>query len=256
MKITVLGSGTSQGVPVIGCKCETCTSDNPKDNRMRASVFAETGGVKFLIDTSIDFRRQMLLNNLNDIDAVLFTHHHVDHIFGMDDLRQINQRLDKFIYIFGNQTTIDEISVTFRYAFDEELIKYKCVPLININVIKNEVFFFRDIKIIPIEVFHGRIRIFGYRLGNFAYITDASFIPDEEYHKLEGLDLLIINALRKRPHPTHFNLEQAVQMADIFKAKQTYFTHITHELKHDVINSGLPESMQLAYDGLTINLID
>jgi phosphoribosyl 1,2-cyclic phosphate phosphodiesterase len=254
MRIKVLGSGTSQGIPVIGCNCETCKSENSKDKRLRASVFIETGDSKILIDTSIDFRRQMLENKITDIDAVLFTHHHADHIFGMDDLRQINQRLDKYIDVFGRNDTLEEISLTFRYIFDEELIMHKCVPLINMNVIENKGFIYRKTKIIPIEVFHGRIKIFGYRIGNFAYITDCSKIPDEEYDKFSNLDLLIINALRRRPHPTHFNLEQAIGIAKLFKPKQTYFTHITHDMKHDSINSSLPGNIQLAYDGLEIIL--
>lgn len=252
MRIKVLGSGTSQGVPVIGCNCGTCKSENKKDKRLRASVYIETKDTKFLIDTSIDFRRQMLENNISDIDAVLFTHHHADHIFGMDDLRQINQRLDKYVDVFGSKGTLDEISVTFRYIFDEELIMHKCVPLINLNVIENKKFFYQGIKIIPIEVFHGRIKIFGYRISNFAYITDCSKIPEEEYDKLKNLDLLIINALRRRPHPTHFNLEQAVDMAKLFRPRQTYLTHITHDMKHDEINSSLPDNIQLAHDGLEI----
>lgn len=250
MRIKVLGSGTSQGVPVIGCNCGTCKSENAKDKRLRASVFIETGDTKFLIDTSIDFRQQMLENNITDIDAVLFTHHHADHIFGMDDLRQINQRLDKYIDVFGSKDTLDEISVTFRYIFDEELIMHKCVPLINLNIIENKKFHYKGTDIIPIEVFHGRIKIFGYRIGNFAYITDCSKIPEKEYYKFKNLDLLIINALRRRPHPTHFNLEQAVDMAKLFRPGQTYLTHITHDMKHDEINSSLPYNIQLAHDGL------
>lgn len=256
MKITVLGSGTSQGVPVIGCKCNTCISENQKDKRLRASVFVETGDSKILIDTSIDFRRQILENNITDIDAVLFTHHHADHIFGMDDLRQINQRLDKYIDVYGSKITLDEISLTFRYIFDDELIMHKCVPLVNLRTIENKEFYFRNTAITPIEVFHGRIKIFGYRIGKFAYLTDCSFIPEEEYCKFENLDVLIINALRHKPHPTHFNLEQAVETAKLFKPVQTYLTHITHDIIHDETNSGLPENIQLAYDGLEINIKD
>ncbi|MBN1634663.1 MAG: MBL fold metallo-hydrolase [Ignavibacteria bacterium] len=256
MKITVLGSGTSQGVPVIGCKCKTCTSENIKDKRLRASVYVETGDSKILIDTSIDFRRQMLDNNKTDVDAVLFTHHHADHIFGMDDLRQINQRLNKYIDVYGRKDTLDEILKTFRYITDKELIMHKCVPLINLKIIENKKFYFRKTGITPVEVLHGRIKIFGYRIGNFAYLTDCSFIPEEEYVKFDNLDLLIINALRLRPHPTHFNLEQAVGIAELFKPKQTYLTHITHDLMHNEINSELPENIQLAYDGLEISLKD
>jgi phosphoribosyl 1,2-cyclic phosphate phosphodiesterase len=254
MRIKLVGSGTSQGVPIIGCKCETCLSENPKDKRLRASAYIEVDGLKILIDTSIDFRQQMLRSGIIDLDAVLFTHHHVDHIMGMDDLRQINQRYRKYIDIYGNKLTLNEIKITFRYALDEELIKYWAVPLVNFNYIENKNFYVKNVEVIPIEVYHGRIKIFGYRIGNFAYITDASKIPDEEMKKLENLDVLILNSLRKAPHPTHFNLEQATEIALKVKAKKTYFTHITHDLKHGEINATLPENIQLGYDGLEIEI--
>jgi phosphoribosyl 1,2-cyclic phosphate phosphodiesterase len=254
MKIKIVGSGTSQGVPIIGCKCATCLSENPKDKRLRVSAYIEVSGVKILIDTSIDFRQQMLRADITDLDAVLFTHHHVDHILGMDDLRQINQRYRKFIDIFGNKLTLDEIKITFRYALNEELIKYWAVPLVNFNYLDNKPFNYKGVEIIPIEVFHGRIKIFGYRIGKFAYITDCSRIPDEEMHKLENLDVLILNSLRKAPHPTHFSLEQAVEVALKVKAKKTYFTHITHDLMHDETNATLPENIELAYDGLEMEI--
>jgi phosphoribosyl 1,2-cyclic phosphate phosphodiesterase len=254
MKIKIVGSGTSQGVPIIGCKCDTCISENPKDKRLRASAYVEVDGLKILIDTSIDFRQQMLRAGITDLDVVLFTHHHVDHIFGMDDLRQINQRHRKFIDIYGNKLTLNEIKITFRYALDEELIKYWAVPLVNFNYIENKNFTIKGIEIIPIEVYHGRIKIFGYRIGNFAYITDASKIPDEEMKKLRNLDVLILNSLRKAPHPTHFNLEQATEIALKVKAKKTYFTHITHDLNHEETNATLPENIELGYDGLELDL--
>lgn len=257
MKIIVLGSGTSQGVPVIGCRCRTCLSENPKDKRLRASVYIQTkDNLKILIDTSIDFRQQMLRAGIIDLDAVLFTHPHVDHIMGMDDLRQINQHYDKFIDVYGNKHTMDELSITFRYAFDPELINYRAVPLINIHNIDNEPFYIRDIKIIPIRVMHGRLEILGYRIGNFAYVTDGSYIPEEEYPKFENLDVLIINALRRKPHPTHFHLAKSIELAQLFKAKKTYFTHITHDLYHDEVNASLPENIELSYDGLELNIDD
>lgn len=254
MKIIIVGSGTSQGVPNIGCKCDTCISDNPKDKRLRASAYIETGGLKILIDTSIDFRQQMLRAGISDLDAVLFTHHHVDHILGMDDLRQINQRHRKYIDIYGNKLTLDEIKISFRYALDEVLKSYWAVPLVNFHYTENTAFKIRDVEILPVEVFHGHIKIYGYRIGNFAYVTDASKIPDSEMEKLEGLDVLILNALRRQKHPTHFNLEQATEIALKLKAKKTYFTHITHDMMHDKINAELPENIKLGYDGLTIEI--
>lgn len=254
IRVVVLGSGTSQGVPIIGCKCHTCLSTNPKDKRLRASVYIETQNKKILIDTSIDFRQQLLRANITDLNAILYTHHHVDHIFGLDDLRQINQRHRKFVDVYGNAPTLDEIKQTFRYALDEKLIKYMAVPLMNFNYLENKEFDVMGVKIMPIEVMHGKIKIFGYRIGNFAYITDASFIPDSEMEKLQGLDVLILNSLRIAPHPTHFNLEQATEIALKLKAKKAYFTHITHDLNNDETNANLPENIRLAYDGLEFNV--
>jgi phosphoribosyl 1,2-cyclic phosphate phosphodiesterase len=254
MKVIILGSGTSQGIPVIGCRCETCLSENPKDKRLRTSAYIEEYGLKILIDTSIDFRQQMLKYNLTDIDIVLFTHHHVDHILGLDDLRQINQRLDKFIDLYGNKTTMDEIKITFRYAFDELLIRYKAVPLIYLHEIESKNFKIKNLEIIPIEVYHGNIKIFGYRIGNFAYITDCSKIPESEIQKLKNLDVLVINALRRAPHPTHFNVEQAVKISQKLNPGKAYFTHITHDINHDKISKTLPDNIGLAYDGQEFNL--
>ncbi len=254
MKVTILGTGTSQGVPVIGCQCETCRSSNPRDKRLRTSAYINVNGLKLLIDTSIDFRQQMLKNKIDDLDAVLYTHHHVDHINGMDDLRQITQKHDKFIKLFGNKTTIDELKITFRYVFDKELIMHHAVPLVNFNYIDNNNFKLAGVEIIPVECLHGNLKIFGYRINNFAYLTDCSSIPDIELKKLEGLEVLIINALRIRPHPTHFNLQQAIEISKILKPKKTYFTHLTHDIMHDKINATLPKGIELAYDGIEFNL--
>ena len=254
MKVTILGTGTSQGVPIIGCNCETCTSTNPKDKRLRTSAYIEIDDTKILIDTSADFRQQMLENKFDDVDAVLFTHHHIDHIAGLDDLRQINQRLEKSIDLYSNSLTIDELSVTFRYVFDERLRSHMAVPLVNMHKIENKPFTVKGIEIIPIEVIHGRLPIFGYRIGNFAYVTDASFIAEEEEKKLEGLEVLVLNALRERPHPTHFNIEQATELAQKYGAGKTYFTHMTHEVLHDKVNAKLPQGIELGYDGLNFEL--
>lgn len=254
MKVTILGTGTSQGVPVIGCKCETCLSSNSKDKRLRTSAFINVKGMKILIDTSIDFRQQMLKNKIDDIDAVLYTHHHVDHINGMDDLRQITQKHNKVIELYGNKSTMDELKITFRYVFDEELIRHHAVPLVHFNYIENREFYIGDVKIIPVECLHGNLKIFGYRIDNFAYITDCSKISEEEIQKLQGLKVLVINALRIRPHPTHFNLQQAIEVALKVKPKRTYLTHLTHDILHDKINSTLPKGIELGYDGIEFNL--
>ncbi len=254
MRVKILGTGTSQGVPVIGCKCETCVSTNSKDKRLRTSAFIDVNGRKILIDTSIDFRQQMLKNKIDDIDSVLYTHHHVDHINGMDDLRQITQKHNKIIGLYGNQTTIDELKLTFRYVFDEELIRHHAVPLVHFNYIHNSEFYLGDVKIIPVECLHGTLKIFGFRINNFAYITDCSAISDAELMKLIGLKVLVLNALRIRPHPTHFNLQQAIEVAKKVSPKKTFLTHLTHDILHDKINSTLPKGIELGYDGIEFNL--
>lgn len=254
MKVIILGTGTSQGVPVIGCGCETCKSTNVKDKRLRTSAYVDTGSKKILIDTSIDFRQQMLSNKIDDIDAVLYTHHHVDHIFGMDDLRQYTQRHDKHIDLYGNAMTMSEMKITFRYVMDEHLIRHKSVPLVKFIEIKNQPFEIGNVRVLPVEVSHGNIKIFGFRIGDFAYITDSSAIEPTELAKLRKLRVLVINALRIRPHPTHFNLQEAIEISKEVKPEMTYLTHLTHDLLHDKINATLPKGIELAYDNLELTI--
>lgn len=260
MKVIVLGSGTSQGIPIIGCGCKTCLSTNPKDKRLRVSIYIETDYVlngrtyKILIDTSPDFRQQMLMNKLNDIDAILYTHHHIDHIMGLDDIRQINQLHRKKVDVYGNEFTISVLKKAFSYIFDENTYKGGGIPAIDVHVIPYEIFKIGEIEVIPIKYFHGPTIVWGYRIGDFAYLTDCSSIPEEEFPKLEGLKYLIIDALRYRPHPTHYSIDEAMEVSKRIGAKQTYFTHITHDVLHDEANAKLPENIQLAYDGLTFNL--
>jgi phosphoribosyl 1,2-cyclic phosphate phosphodiesterase len=261
VKVIVLGSGTSHGVPIIGCNCPTCTSVNPKDKRLRVSAYIITGPdpasgetKKILIDTSPDFRQQMLTNRLNDIDAVLYTHHHIDHIMGLDDVFIINLLHKKTVEIYGNEETISQIKVTFRYIFDEDTFKGGGIPDVHCNVIGLERFKIGHVEIIPIEYFHGSAIVYGYRIGDFAYLTDCSKIPEKEFSKLEGLKMLVIDALRYRPHPTHFSISEATEVSMRINAKQTYFTHFTHDVLHDEANAKLPPNIQLAYDGLTVEL--
>lgn len=254
MKVVLLGTGTSQGVPVIGCNCETCVSSNKKDKRLRTSAYIESGGKKILIDTSVDFRQQMLHNRIDNIDAVLYTHHHVDHIFGLDDLRQYTQRHNKYIDLYAGRATLKELKITFRYVLDEELIRHKSVPLVHFNEIQNSPFRVGDVSVMPVKVSHGNIKIFGFRIKDFAYITDSSAISDAELKKLQGLKVLVLNALRIRPHPTHFSLQEAVEIALMLKPERTYLTHVTHDLLHDRINAALPKGIELAYDNLKIRL--
>jgi phosphoribosyl 1,2-cyclic phosphate phosphodiesterase len=261
MKVIVLGSGTSHGVPIIGCNCPTCTSTNPKDKRLRVSVYIVSDPdpisgktERLLIDTSPDFRQQMLVNRLSDIDAVLYTHHHIDHIMGLDDIFIINLLQKKTIEIYGNEETILQIKVTFRYIFDDKTFKGGGIPDIHCNIIGLEKFSIGHVEITPIKYFHGSAIVYGYRIGGFAYITDCSRIPEKEFPKLEGLKVLIIDALRYKPHPTHFSIDQAIEVSRRINAEQTYFTHLTHDVLHDKANSMLPVNIQLAYDGLTVEI--
>ena len=260
MRVIILGSGTSQGIPIIGCSCPTCTSNNPKDKRLRVSVYIDVypenpdKSLKLLIDTSPDFRQQMLNNHLNDIDAVLYTHHHIDHIMGLDDIRQINQLHKKPVDIYGNEETINQLKITFRYIFDENTYKGGGIPDINIHVRTLEKFKIKDLEIIPLQYYHGPAMIYGFRIGDFAYMTDCSSIPESEYPKLNNLKVLVIDALRYRPHETHMSIDEATAAAKRINASQTYFTHMTHDVLHDEANSRLPSNIQLAYDGLTFDV--
>lgn len=260
MKVTVLGSGTSQGIPIVGCRCRTCLSKDLKDKRLRVSVYIETSStidgktLHLLIDTSPDFRQQMLVNRITDIDSVLYTHHHVDHIMGLDDIRQINQLRKKAVDLYGNELTLDCIKRAFSFIFDENTYRGGGIPEVIPKVITLDKFAISGVEITPIEYYHGPTIVFGYRIGDFAYLTDCSFIPESEFPKLEGLRYLIIDALRHRPHPTHFNFEQAIEVSQRIGAKQTYFTHITHDILHEEDDARLPKGINLAYDGLTFEV--
>lgn len=262
MRIIILGSGTSQGIPIIGCKCKTCTSANPKDKRLRVSAYIQiekgelgsSRNLKLLIDTSPDFRQQMLVNKLNDVDAVLFTHHHIDHIMGLDDIRQINQLHNKAVDIYGNKETISQIKITFRYVFNPGTYKGGGIPKLRTQVISLRRFKIRGVSILPVQYFHGGMKVFGFRIGDFAYLTDCSGIPETEYKKLKNLKVLVIDALRYKPHPTHFSIDEAVLAAKRIHAEKTFFVHMTHDLLHDETNSRLPKKIRLAYDGMRLTL--
>ncbi len=254
MHITFLGTGTSGGVPVINCDCEVCRSDNPKNKRLRSSVMIETQGVNLLIDTSVDMRQQFLRHPFPRIDAVLYTHAHADHIFGLDEIRRFNYLQKEIIPVYGNVQTMERLKIIFPHAFHEQGLHAGVPNLKGYEVEKT--FRVKGVTVEPIPLWHGDLPILGYRIGSFAYCTDVSRIPEESYVLLKGLDLLVLDALREKPHPTHFNLQQALSEARKINAQRTYFIHMSHNLDHEKHGRLLPQGMEFSYDGLQLELRD
>ena len=253
MQVTFLGTGTSQGVPIIGCDCDVCLSTNKKDKRLRCSIFLKWDDFSLVIDSGPDFRYQLLREEINDIDAVLYTHEHKDHVAGLDDIRPINYLQNKSIDIYGSHLVETALKREFHYIFADT--KYPGAPRINFNLITNNAFQLGPINVLPIEGLHYRLPVFGYRIKDFCYITDMNFISEEEKSKMKDLDVLVINGLRREKHISHFTLEEALKMIAELKPKQAYITHISHQLgTHEEVSKELPENVQLSYDGLKINL--
>ena len=252
MLIKFLGTGTSHGIPVVGCNCKTCTSNNPKNKRMRSSIFIQEKNNDILIDTSPELRLQMLANDITNIDLVLFTHAHADHIMGFDDLRVINWLKGESVPCYGNKDTMNKIRNIFDYIFDPLQVGGG-IPQVTLNTIKSE-FEYNNLLITPLEVKHGKLDVLGFKIKNMAYITDCSFIPENTFKKLKNIDLLIIDALRFEEHPTHMNLKEAIEVVKKINPKKAYFTHISHEMEHKETNKKLPENMELAYDGLILKV--
>jgi phosphoribosyl 1,2-cyclic phosphate phosphodiesterase len=252
VKVTILGSGTSHGVPMIGCDCPVCTSPDPHDKRTRSSILIETNGHSFLVDTTPELRVQCLACNVRQVNAVLYTHGHADHVTGLDDLRRFNHLLGGPLTCHADARTLGILERMFPYAFDNQTHYVSAKPHLVLSPVEGPLDLWGT-RIIPIPLFHGSLPILGYRVGRFAYCTDVSLIPDESFELLRGLEVLVLDALRRRPHPTHFNLEQAVKAAARISADQTYFTHIAHELPHEATNAELPRGMALAYDGQVID---
>ena len=249
-ELVVLGSGTSHGVPMIACDCPVCTSAHPRNKRTRCSVLLRHGGYHLLVDTAVDFRQQALREDIRRIDAVLFTHAHADHVFGLDDLRRYNYSQEEPIPIYSRRDVLDELRRIFAYIFEPRQ-KGGGVPRIVLSELDGPMQM-GPFLVQPIPVFHGRLEILAFRFGNLAYATDVSRIPPAGMEALTGLDTLILDALRFEPHPTHFNLDQAVAVVELLKPRQAYFTHIAHNFDHDTVNASLPPHIQLAYDGLRI----
>ncbi len=253
MKITFLGTGTSQGIPIIGCRCAVCQSPDPRDNRLRSSIWVEGADTSLVIDTGPDFRQQMLRADVQKLDAVVFTHSHKDHTAGLDDIRAYNYIQGRRMDVWATEATQAVLRREFAYAFEEPL--YPGVPEMDLHPFTNEPFQVYGLALEPVRVWHARLEVFGFRIGRFAYITDANRIEPEELQKLHDLDVLVLNALRHEPHPSHFTLGEAVSLAQAVGARQTYFTHISHQLgRHADVDPHLPAGMALAYDGLTLNL--
>lgn len=253
MKITFLGTGTSTGIPTAACTCPVCTSANPKDKRLRCSVFVEIDGKNILIDTTPDLRQQLLTHNINKVDAVLYTHSHFDHIGGFDDLRALNFAMGKNIDIFISKNDFKTLHRTFKYAFVPQKQIGGGVPGVNVNIIGSNPFKAANIDIIPIPMKHGIINTCGFRIGDFAYCTDTNFIPNKSIKLLNNLNVLVLDALRYTEHSTHYSLYESVEISSIINAKQTYFTHIAHQIKHDEGQAKLNVNFQIAFDGLIIN---
>ena len=252
MKLKFLGSGTSQGVPVIACHCDVCTSLNPKDKRFRSSALVTTdSGKKILIDCGPDFRMQMLDNSEEQVDAVLLTHEHNDHVIGLDDLRPLIFKNRKNIDLYCQKRVRDEVRARFPYAFSD--VKYPGAPSFDLHEIDGPFSIFGT-EIIPVEVMHSKIKILGFKFKKLAYITDASFISDKEKAKLQDLDYLILNCIRREEvHPAHFILPQVLELFEELKPKKLYLTHISHHLGlHDELEQELPDNVHLAYDGLEL----
>lgn len=250
MKVTFLGTGTSTGVPVPTCACDVCRSADPRDARLRPSLLLQWNNASVLVDTSTDLRQQVLRHGLTRLDAVLYTHAHADHVFGLDDLRMFNWRRGGAIPAYGSTTTLNAIRRTFWYVF-EDVEAGGGKPLIDLVEV-DAPFVLLDRIVSPIPLQHGILPIFGYRLGDFAYLTDVSAIPETSYPLLRDLDVLVLSALRHRPHPTHLHLARAVDEAARIGARRTFFTHIAHDLSYSAVAPTLPPTVALAYDGMTL----
>ncbi|MGA1978107.1 MAG: MBL fold metallo-hydrolase [Bacteroidales bacterium] len=255
MKITFLGTGTSQGVPVIACECETCLSNDPRDKRLRTSLLLETAEAVLLFDAGPDFRQQMLREKVKKLDAIIITHEHKDHIAGMDDVRAFNYKSQDAIDIFAEERVQKAIKREYDYVFAEN--QYPGIPRMRLNPIPEYGFRIKGIGIIPVRVRHMNLEIYGFRVGDFAYITDASYVPESSKEKLIGVKYLVVNALRKEKHISHFCLREAIDFIREISPKKAYLTHVSHQMGlASEVSKELPSGIMLAYDGLNLVLDD
>lgn len=253
MIVTFLGTGTSQGVPVIACKCKVCQSLDYRDKRLRSSIHIEIDNTSIVIDTGPDFRQQILRENIEELDAILYTHEHKDHTAGMDDIRSFNFIHKKDIPIYARESVVNQLKREYSYVFEK--VKYPGVPQVQVNLLRGNPFMIDTIEVTPIETLHYKLLVYGFRIKNFAYITDTNYINEEEKLKLKNLDVLVLNALQKEKHISHYNLDEAITLSNELQPKTTYFTHLSHKMgKHGDIQPSLPANMHLSYDGLKLTL--
>lgn len=254
MQVTVLGSGTSAGIPVIGCDCPVCSSTDPRNKRLRTSIMLRDERRTIVVDTGADFREQALRYAIKRLDAVLVTHAHSDHVNGVDEIRLYNWRQGHPIPMYASPTTWANLRRRFDYIFTPQQIGGG-VPQLTVHELDNDQpFEVQGLRVVPLPIYHGQLPVLGFRLGDFAYITDASLVPDETLERLRGVRFLILNALRHKPHPTHLTVEQATELAGRIGPERTWFIHMTHDLDHAETNAGLPDGVELAYDGLTFTI--
>ena len=253
MIVTFLGTGTSQGIPVIACDCEVCTSENPKDNRLRTSVLIEVENQTIVIDTGPDFRQQMLRENVQKLDAIVFTHQHKDHVAGLDDVRAFNHKFQKDIDLYCTAEVEEALIREFPYVFST--YKYPGVPEVKIHNIKNEPFIIGGVEVLPIEALHYKLSVFGYRIKDFVYLTDISTITEKEKEKMKGAKVIVLDALRKTPHISHLSMQQAVDLLEELQPKKGYLIHISHLMGlHNEVIKELPNFIKPAHDGLILEL--